>query len=322
MRELSTALQHLRIGWCVFDIRDFLDLSRLVCHGSQLQEAENFFGNISLNIDGNEEIQLFSQLLADYPEALSLNTVSFSRVHDGGVKEVASALVQRYDLIHKTHSSVLTVVDTLNWWDNSSSDNEACNHKASPRALNLSSNCISNDGIAALVPALCHDNCSLEQLNLSNNRISDDGVAIIAESLHHCWSLSVLDLSSNNITDVGAVAIAKRLHVATKLRKLDLSNNSISDEGTTALAHAFNHTTELKVLNLSANSAVGRRGMNKLVQALSIKKSLTYDIILPWQCKMYSDDCSKINQCITFESEHNDKDKHKVREGKEIKSEK
>ena len=312
--ERSTALQHLSIGWCVFDIRDFLDLSRLVYHGSQLPEAEKSFNNISLNVDGNEEIQLFTQLLADYPAALSLNTVSFSRVHDGGVKEVASALVQRYDLIRKTHSSVLSVVDTLNWWDNSSSDDEECNHKASPRALNLSSNCISNDGIAALVPAFCHDNCSLEQLNLSNNRISDDGVAIIAESLHHCRGLSVLDLSSNNITDVGAVAIAKRLHVATKLGKLDLSNNSISDEGTTALAQAFNHTTELKVLNLSANSAVGRRGMNKLVKALSIKKSLAYDIILPWQCKIYSDDCYKVKQCITFESENNDKDKHKVRE--------
>ena len=318
--EKSTALQHLRIGWCVFDIRDFLYLSRLVYHGSPLQEAEKSFNNISLNVDGNEEIQLFTQLLADYPEALSLNTVSFSRVHDGGVKEVASALVQRYDLIHKTHSSDFSVVDTLNWWDSSSSDDEACslvkelNHNASPRALNLSSNCISNDGIAALVPALCHDISSLEQLNLSNNRISDDGVAIIAESLHHCWSLSVLDLSSNNITDVGTVAIAKRLHLATKLRKLDLSDNSVSNEGTTALAQAFNHTTELKVLNLSANTAVGRRGMNKLVQALSIKKSLAYDIILPWQCKIYSDDCSKVKQCITFESESNYKDKYKVRE--------
>ena len=276
----STTLKHLTIGWCVFDIQDFLDLSIVVHQLPQLQETEISFNGISVKVEGGKETQLFTQLLADSPDTLRLNTVTFTRIHDGEVEAIASALIQWYDIIHKMFTSDVNVLHKLNLSDNNITDNGVCslvkalNHKASPRALNLSRNCISNDGITVLAHALT-GYTAVEHLNLSYNSIDDEGAAIIVESLHN-QTLSDLNLSSNNITDVGAASIAKGLSPTSHLRRLNLSNNYITDDGAMALAQAFCHTAELKVLNLSANNGIGEEGTNHLVQALAKKNAFKF----------------------------------------------
>ena len=259
----------------MFDIQDFLDLSIIVHQLPQLQEAEILFNGISVKVEGGKETQLFTQLLVDSPDTLCLNMLKVTRIHDGEVEAIASALIQRYD-IHNMLTSDGTVLHILNLSDNNITDNGVCslvkalNHKASPRELNLSRNFISNNGIAVLAHTLA-GKTAVEHPNLSYNSIDDEGAAIIAESLHN-QTLSVLNVSSNNITDVGVATIAKGLSPTSKLRRLNLSNNYITDDGAMALAQAFCHTAELKVLNVSANNGIGEEGTNQLVQALAKKR--------------------------------------------------
>ena len=300
--QISSTLKHLKIGWCTFGVREFFTLYRLAYHKSQL---EGSFHNISLEVDGDDETQLFAQLLTDYHDDIILNRIIFTNIHDESVKFIATILAERCEL-----RSSCFIVHTLTMTGNHFTNDglfslvKTLRDVRSLTTLDLSANHISNDGIVGLAQALC-PTCVLVQLKLSNKSISDEGAVILAENLTRNYGLSVLDLSSNNIADQGTVAIAKHLHLLSSLTKLDLSNNNITDEGAAALAQVSH--SYLKVLNLSANHSVGEQGTHQLVQALSTNRFRSWNLkhsnellVLPEKCKMYVDNSCTIMQYITF----------------------
>jgi uncharacterized protein (TIGR02996 family) len=85
----------------------------------------------------------------------------------------------------------------------------------------------------------------VEQLDLSSNIITDDGVAALADSLF-LRRLTRLALSRNQIGDTGARALAASPY-STGLFTLDIGKNAIGPDGTAALREKFTGRVQLTI---------------------------------------------------------------------------
>ena len=117
--------------------------------------------------------------------------------------------------------------------------------------LNISYNCISDDGAVAISECLKNNN-TLQKLDMSHNNISDNGIINIGKALQVNGKLQIFDVSSNNISDDGAVAFSKCLPINNTLQELSLSWNSTTKEGITKIAEAIAVNTGLHTLDLSS----------------------------------------------------------------------
>jgi len=123
---------------------------------------------------------------------------------------------------------------------------------SSLKSLDLGSNRISDEGVAALTRVL--PRTQLEELILYGNAVSNAAVSLLAERLQSC-SLHTLDLHENQITDVGAIYLARAVRLHPPLQSLDLSTNSISDVGARQLLTAMRHS-QLNFLILGENPRI------------------------------------------------------------------
>ena len=171
---------------------------------------------------------------------------------------------------------------------------EIIKNNSTIRKLNLSSNCIGDEGCGALAEGIqindtltelnlhCNEvgdagcaklaqsfnsNSALTNLNLSANRIGDDGVAALAKALETNPTLSVLDLSQNDIGNDGLIKLARSIASNLALTSLHLSANSISDSGVAALAEAIKTNSTIAELDLSENR-IGDNGCVALAKRM------------------------------------------------------
>ncbi|XP_065898529.1 NACHT, LRR and PYD domains-containing protein 3-like isoform X2 [Dysidea avara] len=149
---------------------------------------------------------------------------------------------------------------------------------ASLRELDISYNCIGDDGMSLISSELCYNNVltelwvgkcgltakgaiciskvfmgkrSLQVLNMSQNGIDDDGITAIAGALSNS-QITELDLSACGITVTKARSLAAGLLVNNSVRMLDVSGNPITVEGARLiLQSAVENGICQKVLNVS-----------------------------------------------------------------------
>ena len=124
--------------------------------------------------------------------------------------------------------------------------------------LDISRNCIGDDGISVLLDSL-HINTTLIQLVAYCCKFYNQGAKSVAEMLQKNNTLKYLDISLNIIEDDGMTAIADSLHTDngtgnitnnTTLIKLNVSFNDVGDDTVKAFFKAF-VDGNLKKLKLS-----------------------------------------------------------------------
>ncbi|XP_078380985.1 uncharacterized protein LOC144663792 [Oculina patagonica] len=136
--------------------------------------------------------------------------------------------------------------------------------------LDLSSNKLTDTGVARLCEALQHSSCKVTALHLSLNQITDTGVSWLCEALQHSsCKVTTLDLSRNQITDTGVTWLCEALqHSSCKVTTLDLSYNQITDTGVASLCEALQHSScKVTTLDLSGNQ-ITDTGVTWLCEAL------------------------------------------------------
>eukprot|EP00755_Sulcionema_specki_P012977 Sspe_Gene.52773::Locus_29220_Transcript_2_2_Confidence_0.667_Length_2241::g.52773::m.52773 len=92
--------------------------------------------------------------------------------------------------------------------------------------------CNLDDEAASEVAAvLVTSGCVLEMLDLSHNCITQQGGVLLADALCYNTSITTLDLAYNKVTDVGAAAFGKSLMRNKVLRNLNLQCNQLTTKG-------------------------------------------------------------------------------------------
>ena len=136
--------------------------------------------------------------------------------------------------------------------------------------LNLSENQITDAGVASLSQALQTAACQVTILNLSENQITDAGVASLSQALQTAaCQVTTLNLSENQITDAGVASLSQALQTAAcQVTTLNLSENQITDAGVASLSQALQTAAcQVTTLNLSENQ-ITDAGVASLSQAL------------------------------------------------------
>ena len=136
--------------------------------------------------------------------------------------------------------------------------------------LFLSSNKITDAGVASLSQALQTAACQVTTLNLNESQITDAGVASLSQALQTAaCQVTTLDLSENQITDAGVASLCQALQTAAcQVTTLDLSKNQITDAGVASLRLAL-QTAACQVTRLDLNeSQITDAGVASLSQAL------------------------------------------------------
>jgi Ran GTPase-activating protein (RanGAP) involved in mRNA processing and transport len=131
------------------------------------------------------------------------------------------------------------------------------------------------------LPALVGMRGLIAVLDLSENCLGDEGVSSLCRALQYSpesRALCSLSLADNFVGERGVQAIAGLLRdTHSALRVLDLGNNPVGDKGAVYLAHALGkkgsrvHLQQL----LLANCGVDTRGAKALVQALADGRNTT-----------------------------------------------
>ncbi len=120
-------------------------------------------------------------------------------------------------------------------------------------------------------------NGGLTALNLSSNCLKDEGVSAVCEAIQSNkeTKLASLNFGDNNIGPVGANAVAAMVAVTGGLTALDLSSNCLKDEGVRAVCEAIqsNKETKLSSLNMGRNS-IGPVGAKSVAAMLAVTGTL------------------------------------------------
>jgi NLR family CARD domain-containing protein 3 len=103
--------------------------------------------------------------------------------------------------------------------------------------LDLSWNSVTNVG-AASVAAVLSGNATLESLNLSSNAIGTEGIAAIVQALYSDLALIELDIVGNQLRDATAL-VAYIVHDSYKLQRLAYEKNKLSVEQEAQVMQAF-----------------------------------------------------------------------------------
>ena len=90
-------------------------------------------------------------------------------------------------------------------------------------------------------------NPDLESLDLSSNSVGAQGVAALAEALAENAHVTAFFLASNGVNAQGAVALSKALKVNDSITELHLWNNSLGVAGSASIAHALKVNRSLQV---------------------------------------------------------------------------
>jgi Ran GTPase-activating protein (RanGAP) involved in mRNA processing and transport len=145
------------------------------------------------------------------------------------------------------------------------------------------------EGITAIADAL-RVNGALTALNLSSDCLKDEGVSAVCEAIQSNkeTKLASLNFYYNDIGTVGANAVAAMVAVTGGLTKISISKNKLGEEGTKAICEAIEQNTTLKELDISGRFGEGNiggsAGAKHVAKMLGINGALTQVLIFrsPW----------------------------------------
>ncbi|CAE7791159.1 NLRC3, partial [Symbiodinium necroappetens] len=118
------------------------------------------------------------------------------------------------------------------------------------------------EGCKALVPVIG----SMEVARLGCNPLGDAGGEQLANGLGR--SLRILDLRQAELGEAATLALGRKLRDAATLQELLLSGNNIGPAGAQALAEGWAWISSLRHVDLSGNMAIGKEGVDLLVDEL------------------------------------------------------
>jgi len=127
-------------------------------------------------------------------------------------------------------------------------------------SVNLSVNCLGNNGVITIGQYLTDPSCAIVILNLSRNSIGSLGLKSISEALRCNTIMIELNLCGNNLTDddfntTGIIALAESIIWNTTLKVLDLSCNVLTVPGVQHLSRALRYNGSLLNFNLHLTGA-------------------------------------------------------------------
>jgi len=133
------------------------------------------------------------------------------------------------------------------------------------------------EGITAIADAL-HVNGALTALDLSSNCLKDEGVSAVCAAIQSNkeTKLASLDFGNNGIRTVGANAVAAMVAVTGGLTALDLSFNDLNDDGVSAVCEAIQSNKETKLASLNfRNNGIGLVGSKSVAAMVAVTGALT-----------------------------------------------
>ncbi|CAF1580424.1 unnamed protein product, partial [Didymodactylos carnosus] len=117
-------------------------------------------------------------------------------------------------------------------------------------------------------------NKTLSVFNIGHNKISLHGAKVTASMLEITRTLLYLNISGNSLTDDGLVSIAKALKLNKSLIRLDIDECGFFDKGLSELSKVLTENSILTHLSMFRNEHITDDGINTLLNALEINKTL------------------------------------------------
>ncbi|XP_048397564.1 NACHT, LRR and PYD domains-containing protein 3-like [Stegostoma tigrinum] len=120
--------------------------------------------------------------------------------------------------------------------------------------LDLGSNNVQNEGMAALCDILTEKGCKIQSLKVANAKLTSDCCARLASVFNTNQTLTELDVSMNELGNDGVTMLLSSLKDSRcKLQKLGLSKTNLTDAWSIDLKATFATLQELVELDLSHN---------------------------------------------------------------------
>ncbi|XP_020376766.2 NACHT, LRR and PYD domains-containing protein 3-like, partial [Rhincodon typus] len=120
--------------------------------------------------------------------------------------------------------------------------------------LDLGSNNLQNEGMAALCDILTEKGCKIQSLKVANAKLTSDCCARLASVFNTNQTLTELDVSMNELGNDGVTMLLSSLKDSSyKLQKLGLSKTNLTDAWSIDLKATFATLQELAELDLSHN---------------------------------------------------------------------
>nr|XP_035146176.2 NACHT, LRR and PYD domains-containing protein 13 isoform X1 [Callithrix jacchus] len=120
--------------------------------------------------------------------------------------------------------------------------------------LNVSKNCLGDEGVKFLCEALGHPDCNLRSLNLSGCSFTREGCQELATALKHNPSVEILDVGENDLRDDGVKLLCDALKASHHgLYTLGLAKCNLTSACCPPLASVLRSSKTLVNLNLLGN---------------------------------------------------------------------
>ena len=143
----------------------------------------------------------------------------------------------------------------------------ALEHGGSLQSLDISENCIGDNGVKALCGSSLHQ---LRELVMESCLIAEDGIAELGSLLSDASSsLRTLSLSQNRINEDACRKLVRMLAMNKTLRSLDLSSCHITDQAVAILAKGLEKDNNCSLSRLSvAFNSFGNEGATSIGSSL------------------------------------------------------
>ena len=128
-----------------------------------------------------------------------------------------------------------------------------------------------------IIGEMLSHNQSIRSIDLSNNCIKDDGVEKLVHHLMSNSTLHHINLCSNDITEVGAYHLSKLMIIHSSLTSIELSNNPLKDKGVHLLLQSLPVGTEHIGL---CDTQMTSLSCQSLVDAFHKVKSISFDQLI------------------------------------------
>ena len=128
-----------------------------------------------------------------------------------------------------------------------------------------------------IIGEMLSHNQSIRSVDLSNNCIKDDGVEKLVHHLMSNSTLHHINLCSNDITEIGAYHLSKLTVIHSSLTSIELSNNPLKDKGVHLLLQSVSMGTEHIGL---CDTQMTSLSCQSLVDAFHKVKSISFDQLI------------------------------------------
>uniref|UniRef100_A0A8D3AW13 NACHT domain-containing protein n=1 Tax=Scophthalmus maximus TaxID=52904 RepID=A0A8D3AW13_SCOMX len=217
-----------------------------------------------------DDLVVLTALLSKHPAVVELHIrlqsspdpVPVSIVFSGGSKRPANTKTLCLGCCGLLHTGLTRVLRSLG---------TSCDLAV----LDLSSNCLGNNGLKKLLDVLPHLG-NIREIDASDNGISVEGVTMLAGALCSCDNLTEIHIRMNNSSLLPAhiTALCMRLVRCRSPLELDLSHSSLKDKAVESLLRVLPKMASLQRLNVS-HSVTSTAAALILARCLTVSRRVT-----------------------------------------------